>query len=177
MSLKWHFLTLCEIRAAWLGTFSIPGGTTGPGFKAEIDTPLFLMFFDQFYHFFTFSFCAFSCFLSFCIFWFWLILMKWHFYDVHLLIAIRPYCNNRMSGRLHRVVLNRREYDVCVVVLPSLVFVWMRFFLFFVFQDVGEIHRRGDSLIYSRSPLCYFSWILSGLLLITCRGDSQERSN
>jgi len=36
MSLKWHFLTLCEIRAAWLGDFSIPGGTTGPGFKAEI---------------------------------------------------------------------------------------------------------------------------------------------
>jgi len=30
MSDKWHFLTLCEIRAAWSGTFSIPGGTTGP---------------------------------------------------------------------------------------------------------------------------------------------------
>ena len=30
MSLKWHFLTLCEIRAAWSGTFWVPGGTTGP---------------------------------------------------------------------------------------------------------------------------------------------------
>ena len=35
MSDKWHFFTLCVFRAAWLGTFSIPGGTTGPGFKAE----------------------------------------------------------------------------------------------------------------------------------------------
>jgi len=30
MSDKWHFLTLCEIRAAWSGTFWVPGGTTGP---------------------------------------------------------------------------------------------------------------------------------------------------
>jgi len=37
MSLKWPKSTLCEIRAAWLGTFSIPGGTTGPDFKAEIN--------------------------------------------------------------------------------------------------------------------------------------------
>ena len=35
MSLKWAKSTLCEIRAAWLGTFWVPGGTTGPGFKAE----------------------------------------------------------------------------------------------------------------------------------------------
>jgi len=39
MSLKWPKSTLCEIRAAWSGVFSIPGGTTGPGFKAEIDPP------------------------------------------------------------------------------------------------------------------------------------------
>jgi len=39
MSLKWPKLTLCEIRAAWSGVFSIPGGTTGPGFKAEKWTP------------------------------------------------------------------------------------------------------------------------------------------
>jgi len=37
MSDKWPKSTLCEIRAAWSGTFSIPGGTTGPGFKAEIE--------------------------------------------------------------------------------------------------------------------------------------------
>ena len=30
MSLKWSKSTLCEIRAAWSGVFSIPGGTTGP---------------------------------------------------------------------------------------------------------------------------------------------------
>jgi len=35
MSLKWPKLTLCEIRAAWSGVFWVPGGTTGPGFKAE----------------------------------------------------------------------------------------------------------------------------------------------
>jgi len=52
MSLKWHFLTLCEIRAAWLGTFWVPGGTTGPGFKAEIRPPLFSLFFDTFLLFF-----------------------------------------------------------------------------------------------------------------------------
>jgi len=37
MSDKWPKSTLCEIRAAWSGVFSIPGGTTGPGFKAEIE--------------------------------------------------------------------------------------------------------------------------------------------
>ena len=36
MSDKWHFLTVCVFRAAWLGAFSVPGGTTGPVFKAEI---------------------------------------------------------------------------------------------------------------------------------------------
>ena len=37
MSLKWAKSTVCVFRAAWSGVFSIPGGTTGPGFKAEID--------------------------------------------------------------------------------------------------------------------------------------------
>jgi len=40
MSLKWPKSTLCVFRAAWSGVFSIPGGTTGPGFKAEIRPPL-----------------------------------------------------------------------------------------------------------------------------------------
>ena len=30
MSLKWPKSTLCEFRAAWSGTFWVPGGTTGP---------------------------------------------------------------------------------------------------------------------------------------------------
>jgi len=37
MSLKWPKSTVCVFRAAWSGTFWVPGGTTGPGFKAEID--------------------------------------------------------------------------------------------------------------------------------------------
>ena len=37
MSDKWAKSTLCEIRAAWSGVFWVPGGTTGPGFKAEND--------------------------------------------------------------------------------------------------------------------------------------------
>jgi len=37
MSDKWPKLTLCVFRAAWSGRFSVPGGTTGPVFKAEID--------------------------------------------------------------------------------------------------------------------------------------------
>jgi len=45
MSDKWSKSTLCEIRAAWSGVFSIPGGTTGPGFKAEIRPPYFCTFF------------------------------------------------------------------------------------------------------------------------------------
>ena len=30
MSLKWPKSTLCVFRAAWSGTFWVPGGTTGP---------------------------------------------------------------------------------------------------------------------------------------------------
>jgi len=59
MSLKWPKTALCEIRAAWSGVFSIPGGTTGPGFKAEIRPPPFFTIFDHFLTFFTFWFCAF----------------------------------------------------------------------------------------------------------------------
>jgi len=40
MSLKWPKSTLCVFRAAWSGTFWVPGGTTGPGFKAEIRPPV-----------------------------------------------------------------------------------------------------------------------------------------
>jgi len=67
MSLKWPKSTLCEIRAAWSGVFSIPGGTTGPGFKAGFRPPLKLMFFDTFYAFLNFMICAFWSFLCFII--------------------------------------------------------------------------------------------------------------
>jgi len=81
MSLKWPKSTLCEIRAAWSGRFSIPGGTTGPGFKAEnrmggVRRRILITFFCfslfHFHHFvtfwhFTFSwFCHFLCFYHFC---------------------------------------------------------------------------------------------------------------
>jgi len=65
MSLKWPKSTLCEIRAAWSGVFSIPGGTTGPGFKAGFRPPLFLHFFDQFWWILHFMICVFYHFLRF----------------------------------------------------------------------------------------------------------------
>jgi len=71
MSLKWAKSTLCVFRAAWSGVFSIPGGTTGPGFKAEIRPPLFFTFFDicklcfsHFMHFTFYAFCYFLCFMK-----------------------------------------------------------------------------------------------------------------
>jgi len=79
MSLKWPKSPLCVFRAAWLGTFSIPGGTTGPGFKAEIRPPLFFTFFDvfklAFSCFYHFAFYHFSSFLHFHVFCIWSILM------------------------------------------------------------------------------------------------------
>ena len=91
MSDKWPKVTLCEIRAAWLGTFSIPGGTTGPGFKAEIRPPLFLHIFDQFLSFFTFSFCHFFTFYDFYILMKLPFLIKWPFFDHISCNVIRPY--------------------------------------------------------------------------------------
>jgi len=92
MSLKWPKSTLCEIRAAWSGVFSIPGGTTGPGFKAEIRPPLFLHIFDHFYHFSCFIICAFWCFLSFhkCC----KLIKCWEllFFNCCYCNVIRPYC-------------------------------------------------------------------------------------
>jgi len=88
MSLKWSKSTLCEIRAAWSGVFWVPGGTTGPGFKAGFRPPLFLMFFDTF-----FIICVI---FILCILWILMILMaweKWHFWwsAYFGVIAIRPY--------------------------------------------------------------------------------------
>ena len=65
MSLKWPKTALCEIRAAWSGVFWVPGGTTGPGFKAGFRPPLFLHIFDQFLTFYTFVICTFCWFLRF----------------------------------------------------------------------------------------------------------------
>jgi len=91
MSLKWPKSTLCEIRAAWSGVFSIPGGTTWPGFKAEIRPPLFLHFSDHFwviFVFYIFWFCHFLRFLK-CV-----KLIKCHgspFFDINRCNVIRPY--------------------------------------------------------------------------------------
>jgi len=75
MSLKWPKSTLCVFRAAWSGTFWVPGGTTGPGFKAEIDTPPSRRrIFTHVLHFITFTHLSFSCFSP--------------FYDVHVLCIL-----------------------------------------------------------------------------------------
>jgi len=118
MSLKWHFLTVCVFRAAWLGAFSIPGGTTGPGFKAEIRPPLFSslfhvlqLTFSPFSLLWNWRFCHFWCFIILCI------LMKVTFLR---LLVIRPYCN--IGGSM----------KWCVVVLPSFLFLdmfcWLEWF-------------------------------------------------
>jgi len=71
--------TLCEIRAAWSGVFSIPGGTTGPGFKAENDMRgVRRRIFTSFFAFSLFHFITFSLFL---IFWFWHFFTFLHFLD------------------------------------------------------------------------------------------------
>jgi len=84
MSLKWAKSTLCDFRAAWSGVFWVPGGTTGPGFKAEIRPPLFFTFFHvSWLHFSPFSCFPFSCFMTFslfyvlCILTFLLFLLFW----------------------------------------------------------------------------------------------------
>jgi len=53
---------------------------------------------------------------------------------------------NFMSGRLHRVAL------CCTLVLPSVEYSDCCLVYVFVSDD-GEIHRRGDQILYSRSPL------------------------
>jgi len=154
MSLKWPKSTLCVFRAAWLGAFSIPGGTTGPGFKAEIRPPLFSLFFDQFLAFYQFPFYAFSCFWWFWVLWKLIIFVEVTFFDHDLCNVIRPYGKwqlmvGKMSGSLHR-----RGDVKCVVVSPLIVLCFYLFEFFFLFQLSGRLHRRGDSsFILSFSPL------------------------
>jgi len=99
MSDNWPKSTLCEIRAAWSGVFSIPGGTTGPGFKAENDMGgvrrrilitflcfhffsfiiLSLFVFFDFHVFVTFSlFLVFLILLFFTFSWFLINFCCWH---------------------------------------------------------------------------------------------------
>ena len=139
MSDKWHFLTLCVFRAAWLGTFSIPGGTTGPGFKAEIRPPLFLMIFDQFYHFFTFNFCAFWCFSHFMEMSKLTFLRKCPFFDIDHCNVIRPYGNWLASGRLHREIHRRGEWEFVWWFSPHFCLSARLVFFVYCVQDVGEI--------------------------------------
>ena len=140
MSLKWPKSTLCEFRAAWSGVFWVPGGTTGPGFKAEIRPPLFLMFFDTFLSFYTFSFSWFCWFLCFCESDKLIKCWKVAFFVMVAINVIRPYGNNAMSGRFTGVVFHRGEMMICVVVLPSFSF---NVFLLIVF--FGLLKCRGDS--------------------------------
>jgi len=161
MSLKWPKSTLCEIRAAWSGVFWVPGGTTGPGFKAEIRPPLFLHFFTTFFIFFTFVICVFCVFLCF-----WLsdklyISCELPFFTLARAIIIRPYSN--YTGE---------ESDVCVVVLPSSWWRWSSRYVWWGNFMSGRIHRRGDLDLYSRSPLSEpVMFYLVCFWRLQCRGD------
>ena len=147
MSDKWPKSTLCEIRAAWSGVFSIPGGTTGPGFKAEIRPPLKWHFFDTFFAFSWFTFCAFSCFWHFCevdkliIFW------EVTFFNIAYCNVIRPYCNH--SGEDENYVWWFSPH-------ASFIFVYWRCSSF----HVGEIIGEEKLLLLSFSPL-WTGWFLS----------------
>ena len=121
MSDKWPKSTLCEIRAAWSGVFWVPGGTTGPGFKAEIDPPILN---GKKWHVFWFS-----CFVkvTFCTF--------WHFHDLSKLInfgevvffAMLLLHYNKALLRVGEITQGRP--GVCVVVSPLIVFFsWTLFF-------------------------------------------------
>ena len=139
MSLKWPKSPLCVFRAAWSGVFSIPGGTTGPGFKAEIRPPLFFTFFRVFKLAFscfnTFSFCWFCHFLCFCEFHILIKFMFWgHF-------GLRPY------------YITKGRTDVCVVVSP-LTWCYICFGCFVFSFRVGEFtQERRYNFILSFSPL------------------------
>jgi len=161
MSLKWPKTALCEIRAAWSGVFSIPGGTTGPGFKAEIRPPLFSLFFDHFFVILCFHIYAFCWFLHF-----WLSdkLCKsmWSpFFDHFLPITVRPYYI--IEGRIWYVWWFS----------PHLVFV-ISGIVFVLFMS-GRLHRRGDNFSNSVLPSLNRFYLLcfSCRLSSRCRGDSQ----
>ena len=138
MSLKWPKTALCEIRAAWSGVFSIPGGTTGPGFKAEIRPPLFSLFFDTFYHFFTFSFWWFCQFWWFCKCDKLMKLIKCPFFDTSLCNVIRPYCNVMMSGRFIWGDSQERRMMMCGGFSPHLVCLFYCFLLFWFVNMSGR---------------------------------------
>jgi len=152
MSLKWPKSTLCEIRAAWSGVFSIPGGTTGPGFKAEIRPPLFLHIFDHFLSFLTFMICAFWWNLCFCK---CVKLIKcWEssFFDHNMCNVIRPYCNYMSGFDSCRGDFTGEEMCNSVVVLPSIVFDVLFFSLIFCNSCRGDSQGR-ILIVLSFSPL------------------------
>ena len=76
-----------------------------------------------------------------------------------------------LSGRLHR-----RGGLISTLVLPSLNRSYLVYVFVLVISDVGEIHRRGVIIVYSRSPLCRFCCRCIVLQLISCRGDYTGRS-
>jgi len=140
MSDKWAKSTVCVFRAAWLGTFWVPGGTTGPVFKAEIDmggsrrrnlTRVFT--FSPFSHF------AFLTFLSFCIFY------ELTFFDQSPVL----WCY------WLKALLHRTEYDVMcggspLILVTRFIFV----FLFVLFRWRGDSQERRCNFYTPFSPLC-----------------------
>ena len=160
MSLKWHFLTLCEIRAAWLGAFSIPGGTTGPGFKAEIRPPPFSSFFNIILINFMFYDLCILMFLHFS----WIdkfgemlgIINFWS----RLCNVIRPYCNVverfvYMSGRFTGEEIGNL-YIRSPLCCPECIVM----FFSFPGSDDGEKTQERRYSCNSRSPLCGFDYVV-----------------
>ena len=165
MSDKWPKSTLCEFRAAWSGVFWVPGGTTGPGFKAEIRPPLFLHFFDTFLSFFTFSNCAFWCFFSFHECDKIDKLVKVTFLGWYAINVIRPYYV--IQGRTDVMCGGSPLFWLRILLLSSCS--WFR---------VGEITQGRINYLLSFSPLLLF---LGNQFyefdVIGCRGDSQGSTN
>ena len=146
--------------------------------------------FSPFYHFSELAFSPFSCFA--------------HFDEVDILVGLIIFCiiglrpigyyreendvmcggsplihfglhvwlpdSNYMSGRIHR---SEHEIYNSRSPLSEPDFYLMGFVLII---RVGEIHRV-VLLLYSRSPLCFGFSFGPQHSVISCRGDSQERSN
>jgi len=143
MSLKWPKSTLCEIRAAWSGVFWVPGGTTGPGFKAEKWTP------HSRRRILT-QFCI-SHFLKLTILCILVIshLCKIdHFLQSDYFLPLSTTCNKALWW------LQGGEWELCVVVLPSLSYEYVCGSCMYL-KLSGRLHKV-ECFSYSRSPLCCF---------------------
>jgi len=175
MSDKWAKSTLCDFRAAWSGVFSIPGGTTGPGFKAEIRPPLFSLFFDQNLMISVFCILWILIFLTFLWSDIFHILWSWPFLWCSSYGVIRPYCNGVTFVFTFGEITQGSLRVMCggsplISQSPFLLFLFL-----FVFVCRGDSQERRYRILYSRSPLCILVSFTYRPVSYSSRGDSQER--